>query len=73
LTVLTLLLISSAYGVYRYLATPGALLTSAYGLTFVVKMLMLGPLLFTAWTNYRVIQRAFPARSRRRAGKGRCG
>lgn len=67
LMVSTLLLISGAYGVYRYLAAPGALLTSAYGLTFVVKMLMLGPLLFAGWTNYRVIQ---PALLRLAAGDG---
>lgn len=58
LTTSTLLLISGAYGVYRYLASPGAVATSAYGLTFVVKLFIMVPLVFAAWTNYRVIQPA---------------
>ena len=67
LTASALLLISGAYGVYRYLGTPAAVPTSAYGLTFVVKLLMLVPLIFAAWMNYRVIQ---PALLRLATGRG---
>ncbi len=55
---------SGVYGAYRYLHSPGAVLTSAYGLTLVVKLILILPLLSAAWINYRVIRPALLAFAR---------
>jgi putative copper resistance protein D len=51
-----LLGISGLILTYRYLVTPGALITSAYGLTLAVKMGLLLPLLYAGYINFRVIR-----------------
>jgi uncharacterized membrane protein len=50
-----LLAVSGLILTIRYICTPGALHTSAYGLTLMIKMAMLLPLLYAGYVNYRVI------------------
>lgn len=51
-----LLLGSGLYAVYRFVGAPGALFTSAYGLTLLVKLALLAPLIVAAWVNFRVVR-----------------
>lgn len=52
------LAVSGGLGVWAYLETPKALLTSAYGLTLLTKLLLLALLLAGGWVNYRVVRPA---------------
>jgi copper resistance protein D len=56
LAVALLLLGSGLYAVYRFLGSPAATFTSAYGLTLLVKLGLLVPLLVAARVNFRVIR-----------------
>ena len=57
LTAAVLLLGSGLYAVYRFLGSPERpRSTSAYGLTLLVKLTLLAPLLVAAWVNFRVIR-----------------
>ena len=61
LTVIMVLWLSGLYMLVRFLWDPGGVLTSAYGLTLIVKMLLLTPALYAGWTNFRVIKPALLA------------
>ncbi len=50
------LVATGAVGIWAYLGTPDALLTSAYGLTFATKMALLLFLLAGGWVNYRLVR-----------------
>ncbi len=56
LTVVSLIGLSGLFLVYRFLGATGAVLTSAYGLTLIVKMLLLLPALVAGAINYRIIR-----------------
>jgi putative copper resistance protein D len=56
LAVTALLAVSGLFVLVRFLGDPGGLLTSAYGLTLAVKLLMLAPAVFAGWVNYRFIR-----------------
>ncbi len=56
-----MLALSGALMAYRFEGGLGAILVSAYGLTLVVKLLMLMPALFAGAINYRVIRPALLA------------
>ena len=58
LSVTSLLALSGILMAYRFEGGLGAILVSAYGLTLVVKLLMLMPALFAGAMNYRVIRPA---------------
>lgn len=58
LTATSLLAITGIYTAWRFLQTTGALFTSAYGLTLIVKLVMLTPALFAGFLNFRVIRPA---------------
>jgi putative copper resistance protein D len=53
-----LLAASGLLAAWRYLATPGAVLTSAYGLTLLTKLALTGPLLAAAFVNARLVRPA---------------
>ena len=53
-----LLAASGLFAAWRYLETPGAVLTSAYGLTLLTKLALTGPLLAAAFVNARLIRPA---------------
>jgi hypothetical protein len=55
-----LLAISGLVLTVRYLYTPAAVFTSAYGLTLLVKLGLLCPLLYAGYINYRVILPGLP-------------
>ena len=61
LTVVGLIFLSGIVAAVRYLVSPAAVPTSAYGLTLVVKLLLMIPLLYAGWMNFRVIQPALLA------------
>ena len=56
LTVVSLIGLSGFFLVYRFLGATGAVLTSAYGLTLIVKLLLLVPAIVAGAINYRVIR-----------------
>ena len=56
MTAVGLLGISGLYLVIRYLCTPAAVPTTAYGLTLLVKLVLLVPLLYAGYVNYRIIR-----------------
>ncbi len=56
LTITSLLAFSGLFMAIRFLAETGALLTSAYGLTLIVKLLLLVPAIIAGGINYRVIR-----------------
>src|SRR5262249_55883835 len=56
LTAASLLLVSGAYAAARNLHTPTGLVTSAYGLTLSVKLVMVLPILVAGAVNYRVVR-----------------
>jgi copper resistance protein D len=58
LVITTLLGISGTWMICRFLIEPSAVPTSAYGLTLMVKLLMLTPAIYAGWLNYRVIRPA---------------
>ena len=58
LTVTSLLGISGVWMIYRFLAEPSAVFTSAYGLTLMVKLLLLTPAIYAGWINFRVVRPA---------------
>jgi uncharacterized membrane protein len=58
LTVTTLLGISGVWMICRFLAEPSGLITSAYGLTLIVKLLVLTPAIYAGFINFRVIRPA---------------
>ena len=58
LTAVLLMTASGLYAAVRNLATPDALLTSAYGLTLGVKLALLAPALFAGFVNFRVVRPA---------------
>ncbi|HZR82400.1 MAG TPA: CopD family protein [Candidatus Binatia bacterium] len=49
---------SGAFAAWSNLGTPVAIVTSAYGLTLLVKLTLLATLLVPAWVNYRVVRPA---------------
>ena len=53
-----LLAASGLFAAWRYLAAPGAVLTSAYGLTLLTKLALMGPLLAAAFVNARLVRPA---------------
>jgi putative copper resistance protein D len=53
-----LLAASGLLAAWRSLATPGAVLTSAYGLTLLTKLALTGPLLAAAFVNARLVRPA---------------
>ena len=53
-----LLAASGLFAAWRYLGTPGAVLTSAYGLTLLTKLALTGPLLAAAFVNARLVSPA---------------
>jgi copper resistance protein D len=53
-----LLAASGLFAACRYLETPGAVLTSAYGLTLLTKLALIGPLLAAAFVNARLVRPA---------------
>jgi putative copper export protein len=56
LTVVSLIGLSGLFLIFRFLGATGAVLTSAYGLTLIVKLLLLVPALVAGTINYRVIR-----------------
>jgi putative copper resistance protein D len=58
LTITMLLGISGTWMICRFLLEPSAVPTSAYGLTLMVKLLMLTPAIYAGWLNFRVIRPA---------------
>ncbi len=58
LTAVVLMSASGVLAAVRYLATPGALLTSAYGLTLIVKLVLLTPVVVAGSINFRIIRPA---------------
>ncbi|HVN87978.1 MAG TPA: CopD family protein [Candidatus Binatia bacterium] len=56
LTAVVLMLGSGLYAAVRNLVTPGGLLTSAYGLTLGVKLILLIPAVFAGFVNFRLIR-----------------
>lgn len=56
LTVVSLIGLSGLFLIYRFLGATGAVLTSAYGLTLIVKMLLLVPALVAGAINYRSVR-----------------
>lgn len=56
LTITSLLAFSGLFMATRFLMETGALLTSAYGLTLIVKLLLLVPAIIAGGINYRVIR-----------------
>jgi len=65
MTCVGLLAVSGLVLTIRYLYTPAAVPTSAYGLTLMVKFVLLIPLLYAGYVNYRSIR---PALQSARAG-----
>jgi len=61
LAAISLLTITGLLATWRFVETTGALFTSAYGLTLVVKLVMLSPALYAGFLNYRVIRPALLA------------
>jgi putative copper resistance protein D len=61
LSAATLLAASGVYAVLRYFTTPADVLASAYGLTLVVKLILMAPLLAAAFINFRRIRPALLA------------
>jgi putative copper resistance protein D len=55
LTAVGLLTLSGLYLSVRYLCTPAAVVTSAYGLTLLVKMTLFIPLFYAGYVNYKTI------------------
>lgn len=58
LTAAALLAVSGVLTVSRYLSTPSDLFASAYGLTLMVKLTLMAPLLAAAYLNFRHIRPA---------------
>jgi putative copper export protein len=56
MTAVGLLGFSGLYLVFRYLCTPAAVPTTAYGLTLLVKLVLVLPLLYAGYVNYRIIR-----------------
>ena len=56
LIAVSILMLSGVFAAWRFLASTGALLTSSYGLTLVIKLIMLLPALYAGLVNYRVIR-----------------
>ena len=54
----SLIAVSGVLAAVRYLGSVSAVPTSAYGLTLVVKLALLLPLLVAGWTNFRVVRPA---------------
>lgn len=57
----SLLALTGLFVAWRFLQSTGALFTSAYGLTLLVKLVMLMPALFAGFLNFRVIRPALLA------------
>lgn len=53
-----LIAISGVVAAERFLTSPVVVPTSAYGLTLVVKLILIIPLLFAGWMNFRIIRPA---------------
>jgi putative copper export protein len=68
LTASSVLAVSGLLAAVRFLGTPRAALTSAYGLTLIVKLLLLVPVLFAGFVNYRVIRPALLGVAKGRTG-----
>lgn len=58
LAITSLLGISGVWMICRFMPGPSAVTTSAYGLTLVVKLLVLTPAIYAGWVNFRVIRPA---------------
>jgi copper resistance protein D len=58
LAITSLLGISGVWMICRFLSEPSAVPTSAYGLTMVVKVMVLTPAIYAGWVNFRVIRPA---------------
>ncbi len=58
LAITSLLGISGVWMICRFLSDPAAMTTSAYGLTLVVKLLVLTPAIYAGWVNFRTIRPA---------------
>ena len=56
LTAAALLLASGVYGAARHLHTPVSLVTSAYGVTLLVKLVLVVPVLVAGGVNYRIVR-----------------
>ena len=61
LAVISMLAISGLFMAVRFVGETGALLTSSYGLTLIVKLLLLLPALVAGGINYRIIRPALLA------------
>ncbi len=53
-----LIALSGVYITWRFLGTPGAVLTSTYGLTLILKLILLIPVLVAGFANFRFIRPA---------------
>jgi copper resistance protein D len=62
------LVVSGAVAVWVNLGSPAAIATSAYGLTLVVKLLLLAIVLVPAWVNFRVVRPALERAARSTPG-----
>jgi copper resistance protein D len=65
LAITSLLGISGIWMLCRFLSGPSAVPTSAYGLTLVVKMMVLTPAIYAGWVNFRIIRPALQRLARR--------
>ena len=54
----TLIALSGVYATWRFLGTPSAVLTSTYGLTLSLKLLLLLPVLVAGFVNFRIVRPA---------------
>jgi len=61
LAAVILIAISGIVAAVRYLVTPSAVPTSAYGLTLMVKLTLLIPLLYAGHVNYKIVRPALLA------------
>ncbi|HEY3899554.1 MAG TPA: CopD family protein [Chthoniobacter sp.] len=57
----SLLALTGVFAAWRFLQTTGALFTSAYGLTLLVKLALLAPAVAAGWINFRHIRPALLA------------
>ncbi len=65
-----LIAVSGGVAAWASLGTPRALVTSAYGLTLIVKLLLVATLLVPAWVNYRVVRPALARAAARASASG---
>jgi copper resistance protein D len=65
LTVTSLLGVSGLWMICRFLAEPAAVITSTYGLTLIVKVLLVAPAIYAGLINFRMIRPALLRLSQR--------